>query len=57
MMQVFDEMSFWGSISCLLLILLVGCMAELAQRILDRIVGHLLPKVVYPYGDSCLDHG
>ncbi len=52
MMQVFDAMSFWGSISCLLLILLVECLAELGQRILDRLERR---ERAFMGADSCLD--
>lgn len=52
MMQVFDAASFWGSVSCLLLILLVGCPAELGQRITERLKRR---ERAFLGADSCMD--
>jgi hypothetical protein len=47
----FDSMSFWGTVVCLLVILLVGCVAELVARIADR--RRKDPPLHGP--DSCMD--
>jgi hypothetical protein len=49
--QAFDAMSFWGTVVVLLLILLVGCAAELVARIAER--RRKDPPLHGP--DSCLD--
>lgn len=51
MNQAFDAMSFWGTVVVLLLILLVGCAAELVARIAER--RRKDPPLHGP--DSCLD--
>ena len=51
MSPAFDAMAFWATVVCLLLILLVGCVAEVVVRIAER-----SRKVRRFMGeDSCLD--
>lgn len=51
MSQAFDSMSFWGSVVCLLAMLLAGCVAELVARIAER--RRQDPPLHGP--DSCMD--